>query len=269
MGIVFEHVKTRTRWREQHQVACFRELLRRTHRLRQALHTDHGFTQRFEHVLDLGCIFAHQNHRLHVLLNGAEQWREILSLAHSTQNHHQGPLLSQRIQGRTGGTNIGAFAVVHVLNTVQDPDGLDAMRLATIVLQGMEHGCHVRARCACQRQSRHGIQGIVGPTDFQGIQGHQALNGYRLQIQSTGFDPHLGIFGAHQPDHACAVLQTKISGSLGCLSTILHPLGQGFTGGATQRAFGLVHHGFGGQGGTQGGHLGIVSMDHSTGVCRE
>ena len=220
-------------------------------------------------MLDIGCIFAHQNHRLHVLLNGSEQRREILSLAHSTQNHHQGPLLSQRIQGRTGGTHIGAFAVVHVLNTVQNPDGLDAMRLASIILQGVEHGGHVSARCASECQSRHGIQGVVRPTDFQGIQGHQTLNGDRLQIQGTGFDPHLGLFGAHQPDHARAGLQTKIAGSLRRLSTILHPLGQGFTGGATQGAFGLVHHGFGGQGGAQGGHLGIVSMDHSRRVCRE
>ncbi len=91
MGVVFEHVKTRTRWREQHQVARLRELLRRTHRLRQALHTDHGFPQGFEHVLDLGRIFAHQNHRLHVLLNRTEQWREILSLAHSTQITTKGP----------------------------------------------------------------------------------------------------------------------------------------------------------------------------------
>ena len=63
------------------------------------------------------------------------------------------PVLAESIQRRNGGTDVGALAVVHVLDSADRRDPLHAVRSAPVRAQGVQQRTQRTADGACQRRS--------------------------------------------------------------------------------------------------------------------
>ena len=136
------------------------------------------------------------------------QQREILILAHATGDQHG--TTAQALQGGHRGTDIGALAVVDVLDAIDHRDRFAAVVIGHEGTQRMQHGAHRHIAGAQQRQCRQHVGMVVGALHAQCVGRHQAveheIHGLGLATTATG---NLFRQGFGQPRQTALTHQTE------------------------------------------------------------
>eukprot|EP01022_Parablepharisma_sp_SALTPOND_P026954 TRINITY_DN652_c1_g3_i1.p2 TRINITY_DN652_c1_g3~~TRINITY_DN652_c1_g3_i1.p2 ORF type:complete len:1102 (+),score=458.93 TRINITY_DN652_c1_g3_i1:51019-54324(+) len=226
MGIVAEHVQAGAGRGQQHDVARLRDGGSLLHGLLQAGAIDQLDTAVGQRRADGRGVASDQQHGARVLLHRQVQRRKVLALAIATGDEHDAigtTAQAQAVQGRHGGADVGALAVVVVVHFLDHAHQLDPVRLARVVAQAMQQRRHRQVDGAAQRQCGQRVHGVVGATDLQGIGRHQALDRHRrrqhlLLLAAALAFRHFVVFmdeGIGQPQHAIVVDQAEAVGGLG------------------------------------------------------
>jgi hypothetical protein len=105
------------------------------------------------------------------------QRREVLALAVAAQDHTSLRSKPRPVQRRDGGADVGALAVVEVLDVVDDGHRFDAVRLAAVFAQAVQHRPRWQPAAVGQRQCGQRVGGVVAAADAQRVGRHQALQG--------------------------------------------------------------------------------------------
>eukprot|EP01137_Pigoraptor_chileana_P021094 Opistho-2@84365 len=136
--------------------------------------------------------------------------RPIRATARAAQDQHQlgrRAVGAQAGDGSHGGADIGALGIVEEVDAVHADHMLDAMRLAAVLAQAMQHRRQRATGRAGQGQGGQRIGGVVTSAHAQGIGRHQALQGdlFVLVVNPATFlplDRLVELAGAYQPGHA-------------------------------------------------------------------
>ncbi len=105
--------------------------------------------------------------------------REVLPLAVAAEDQHQpaagGAVGAQAVERGDGGADVGALAVVVEVDAVDAGDEGDAVRLAAVLAQAVQHRRERAADGVGQRQRGERVGGVVAAAHAQRLGGHQAL----------------------------------------------------------------------------------------------
>ena len=177
--VVAEHVEARARRAEQHRVAGLRARERGAHRgleRRAALERNAG---RLDDALDRRRVAADRDDRARVARQRRGERREVLALAVAAEDDDQPgrrALAAQADERRDGRADVGALAVVEGVDAVDRGDVLDAMRLAAVLAQRVQHRRERAADRARERQRGERVDGVVAAADAQRVGRHQVLD---------------------------------------------------------------------------------------------
>ena len=105
-------------------------------------------------------------------LERVAQRTKVLSFAVAAQNHHQLALRTQAVDSGHSGTNVRAFAVVKVFDVIEHSHRRQAVWLAGVFAQAVQHLRQTVATRTGQRQRSQCIQGVVSSAYAQRIGWH-------------------------------------------------------------------------------------------------
>ena len=215
MRVVVKHVKAGAGGREQHGVAAARLRGGQADSFRHS----RGIEQRHLAIVQRGAdqrrVAPDQHHGAGVARHRRGQQRKILALADAAQNQHQLALGAQTGQRGGGGADVGAFAVVKVFDAVEQRDQLDAVRLAPVLAQAVQHRRERAASGGGQRKRRQRVGGVVAAPDAQRFERHQALDVQRCFLGLAALEAVISLHRAHQPGHAVDGFNAVVTGALG------------------------------------------------------
>ena len=119
---------------------------------------------------------------------------------------------AEAIERSHGGADIGALAVVVIIDAAHSRHQLDPVRLAAVVTQAVQQRRQRQADGAAQCQRRQGIERIVAAAYLQRVGRHQPLQGDRRRAVVLFAALAFAVFGRDcfgQPQHAVFLRQAE------------------------------------------------------------
>ena len=214
--VVVEHVQAGTGRRQQYRVTGLRFRRRPADRVGHVAGVDQRHAAGLQGSPQLRRVAADQHHGARVLRHWCRQVRKILTLAVAAQDHHELAFRPKAVQCCNGGADVRALAVVEVLHVVHHTERLDAVGLAPVFAQAVQHRRQRATGAAGQRQRGQRVDRVVAPANAQGLGGDQALDEQVVRLLPLArLVGRVPFHGAHQPGHAVDMFQAEIPGSLG------------------------------------------------------